>query len=283
MTQLNENNRYLTIDVIKQLFNKININDIIVNDLSIYQQAFVHRSYVRKTLVTIDESNIIPFQTESNEVLEFEGDSILGSYVARYLHYRYPKEQEGFLTTLKSKLVKTESLAKFAQFLGFNQYLIVSKYVEEQGGRTNSKLLENTFEAFIGAIYKDQGGLEQDPQSLIFPHLFIKNVIEKTINFAELNMIDDNYKDQLMRAFHQNFKGRHAVYKLLETNGVSNNCTFTCGVVHPYYPNIIVSKGTGRKKPEAEQNAAKLALNILDQIRIWSPNNKQGIEFEIIN
>jgi ribonuclease-3 len=275
-SQLNENNRLITIDVIEQMFNKINITDVQIKDLSNYQLAFVHRSYVRKVSLPPEDPAIVPFQTLSNEVLEFEGDSILGSYVARYLHDRYPKENEGFLTTLKSRLVKTESLSKFANYLGFNDYLIISKYVEEQNGRSNPKLLENTFEAFIGAIYQDQGGFDMDPYSLWLPHSFIKNVIERTINFADLNTTDDNYKDQLMRVFHQHFKGRHAVYRLLETKGVSNNCTFTCGVVHPLYPEVIVAKGSGRKKPLAEQNAAREALKRLDEIVKYQPSDRKS-------
>ena len=267
-TQLNENNMLINKETILEMFKKLNISNFQINDLANYQQAFVHRSYIRKQVQnsTPEESNLIQFQLESNEVLEFEGDSILGSYVARYLHYRYPEEQEGFLTTLKSRLVKTESLAKFAEFLGFGKWLIISKYVEEQGGRQNPKLLENTFEAFIGAVYRDNGGFRLDPCSLLLPHKIIRNIMELTINFGTLNKEDDNFKDQLMRAFHKHFKGRHATYTLIKTEGQSNNCIFTCGVLHPLYPNVIVSQANGRKKPQAEQGAAKIALEKLDWI-----------------
>ena len=278
-SQLNEQNKYISIDVIKQMFNKININNVQINNINNYQLAFTHRSYVRRTVtVNPEEDTVMPFQKKSNEVLEFEGDSILGSYVARYLHDRYPREQEGFLTTVKSRLVKTESLARFANFLGFNEYIVIAKYLEEQNGRTNPKLLENTFEAFIGAIYRDQGGLDMDPHSLWLPHMFIKNTIERTINFADLNAIDDNYKDQLMRTFQQHFNGKHAVYRLLETKGVSNNCLFTCGVVHPLYNDVIVAKGVGKKKPQAEQNAAKDALDRLSEILRYKPEGNTDEE-----
>ena len=271
--QLNENNIWLTREAVENMFRLINITDFAINNLEIYQKAFVHRSYVRKNIYEETPDNVIPFQSESNEVLEFEGDSVLGGYVARYLHHRYPSEQEGFLTTLKSRLVKTESLARFASFLGFGKYIIISKYVEEQGGRNNPKLLENTFEAFIGACYRDNGGLDYDPLSLLLAHRFLRNVIEMTVNFGELNQVDDNYKDQLMRAFHQHFKGRHAIYRLLKTEGQTNNCIFTCGVEHPLYPNVIVSQASGKKKPFAEQAAAKIALEKLDWIINYTPTS----------
>jgi len=270
--QLNENNVWLTREAVEEMFHRLQILDFTIHNLEIYQKAFVHRSYVRKNVVGETPENVIPFQLESNEVLEFEGDSVLGGYVARYLHHRYPQEQEGFLTTLKSRLVKTESLSKFATFLGFGKYLIISKYVEEQGGRENPKLLENTFEAFIGACYSDNGGLAHDPLSLLLPHRFLRNIMEMTVNFGELNQVDDNYKDQLMRAFHQHFKGRHATYCLLKTEGQTNNCTFTCGVQHPLYPDVIVSQATGKKKPIAEQAAAKIALEKLDWIINYNNN-----------
>lgn len=271
--QLNEKNRYISIDVIKSIFDKINIGDATVNDIATYQQAFVHRSYVKKRVLRPDDDGVMPFQTASNEVLEFEGDSILGSYVARYLHHRYPKEAEGRLTTLKSKLVRTESLAKFAEFLGFDRYLVISKMLEEKGGRGNPKLLENTFEAFVGAIYHDHGGFENSPKSMELAERFVRGVMESTVNFAEVNAVNDNYKDQLMRCFHQVFNGRHAVYRLLETSGPTNNCVFTCGVVHPLYPEVVVSKGTARKKPLAEQIAAKEALAKINEIVDYKPAN----------
>lgn len=280
ISQLNPNNRYIDANFIESIFHKLNINNFQLSDIKIYQQSFVHRSYIRqKKNIDNDEipSDVVPFQTKSNEVLEFLGDSIIGDYVSRYLYERYPNEDEGFFTTLKSRIVKTESLYKFATYLEFNKYLIISNYVEVQDGRNNEKLLENTFEAFVGAIYIDQGGLDFNPFSLVLPHKFIQNVMEQTTDFAQLNSIDDNYKDQLMRCFHQHFKGRHAIYKLIDTIQNGNNRTFICGVVHPLDNNKIVATGSGRKKPIAEQQAAKEALSKLDEIiklgREISPND----------
>ena len=308
INQLNHHNRLITAEFIREVFAKVNITNVQINDLSNYQLAFVHRSYVRKknqpsrrssaidgvvdaiieqprtedfetttantgiddtTSTVVDSSNIIQFQPESNEILEFVGDSILGNFIARYLQTRYHYKDEGFLTTLKSKLVKTDTLAKFSLFLGFDSYLIISNYVEHQDGRSNTKLLENMFEAFIGAIYQDQGGFDWDPYSLKLAHQFIQGVVEMTIDFVEINLQNDNYKDRLMRAFHQIFR-KHADYELIETTGESNNRTFTWGVLHPIYPHIIVSTGTGRSKLQAQQNAAKEALAILDKIQNWN-------------
>lgn len=269
ISQLNPNNCYIDVNFIESIFHKLNIDNFQLSDIKIYQQSFVHRSYIRqKKHIDVEElpCNVVPFQTKSNEVLEFLGDSIIGDFVSRYLYERYPHEDEGFFTTIKSRIVKTESLYKFATYLGFNKYLIISNYVEEQDGRDNKKLLENTFEAFVGAIYIDQGGFDFNPFSLVLPHKFIQNVIEQTIDFAQLNSIDDNYKDQLMRSFHQHFKGRHAIYRLIDTIQNGNKKTFVCGVVHPLDNNKIVATGSGIKKPDAEQQAAKEALKKMDEI-----------------
>lgn len=250
----NDKNIYLTPAILKEIYQRVGITDYRLTDISNYQQAFIHKSYVTRA------SEELEIELQANEVLEFEGDGILGGYVARYLIERYPNEQEGFLTVIRSRLVETRSLARFAKYLGFDKYLIISKLVEEQKGRESPKLLENLFESFIGAIYRDNGGFQHDPWSLWLPHLFIRKTMETTVNFGELIQKDENYKAKLMQLFHQHFKGQHPVYRLIKREGPTNNAIFTCGVVHPTNPEIIIAQAEGRSKVQAEQQAAKLAL-----------------------
>src|SRR3989344_8896206 len=109
--------------------------------------AFTHRSYLNESKEAI----------ESNERLEFLGDSILSLVVSEYLYKNYPAFNEGKLTNLRALLVNTKNLAENARKLEFGKLLKLSKGEEESKGRENQSLLADSFEALIGAIYLDQG------------------------------------------------------------------------------------------------------------------------------
>ena len=112
----------------------------------LFVQAFTHRSYL----------NEVKEKIESNERFEFLGDSILSFIVSEYLFKNYPYN-EGILTNLRSLLVNTKSLAETAAGLEFGKLLRLSKGEEESMGRQNQSLLADCFEAFIGALFLDQG------------------------------------------------------------------------------------------------------------------------------
>src|SRR5258706_9221382 len=109
----------------------------------LFEQAFIHRSYLNETKEKI----------ESNERLEFLGDSILSFVISEHLFLTYPHFDEGILTNLRSLVVNTKSLAKAAKALDFGKLLFLSKGEEESQGRENESILANTFEAFIGALF----------------------------------------------------------------------------------------------------------------------------------
>src|SRR5258705_10315931 len=117
------------------------------NDQKLYDQAFIHRSYL----------NEIKEKIESNERLEFLGDSILSFVISEHLFKTYPEFDEGILTNLRSLVVNTKSLAAASETLKFGNLLQLSRGEEESGGRKNESILANTFEAFIGALFLDQG------------------------------------------------------------------------------------------------------------------------------
>jgi ribonuclease-3 len=209
----------------------------------------------------INMETVMPLFDDSNEVFEWLGDGIIQSVVAVYLCKRFKNQREGFLTKLRSKLVKTESLSKFALFLGFDKYIIISKHIEIVcNGRKNARILEDCFEAFIGALMMDFG-FEQDGYKLCSQ--FIINIIEKSIDITELIIHDDNFKDQLMRYFQKTFNGKFPVYdQKLIANEVSDN-----GIVnkrfHMYVcepDGKVIGEGVARSKKDAEQKAAKSAL-----------------------
>ena len=177
---------------------------------------------------------------------------------------RFPKSNEGFLTRIRSRLVKTETLSKLALALNFDKYMIISKHVEIIGnGRKNSKLLEDCFEAFLGAMMHDFEQNKKLGNAYEIVSNFLINVIEKFIDITDLILKDDNFKDQLMRYFQKEFNGEYPKYEEISvennvtSSGVSNRKFHTC--VKDIYGNVV-GEGIAKAKRESQQKAAENAL-----------------------
>jgi ribonuclease-3 len=235
-------------------------------DIKEFQIAFNHKSYCKYNIKISDELReesktwSIPLQEVSNERYEFLGDSVIDLIIANYLFDRYPKEKEGFMTKLRTKLVCTKTLAKLSSYLDLTKYIVMSKYVEDIcGGRDNPKLLENCFESFVGVTYKLFG--------FEFCDNFVLALIENIdlIDIVDLIENDDNYKDQLLRYCHKNFEGRNPVYKQISMEGLSNHAIFTMCVMVPIGADSMLQMGQARgaNKKEAEQESARIALEKL--------------------
>ena len=274
----NENNFYITKEIIQSILQKGNINKE-VNDIELMQQAFIHKSYCKNNdfkknekffgnidAININDEkykNIMPLQDDSNEVLEWLGDGIIQSISAIYLFKRYNKQREGFLTKIRSKLVKTETLAKLALSLNFDKYLIVSKHIEIIcNGRKNARILEDSFEAFIGAIFTYFGS-KNECDGFNICKTFIINMIEQNIDITDLIMNDDNYKDQLMRYYQKTYGGKFPKYEQktiitsLNEHGIANK---KFHMIVRDNDNVIIGEGIAKSKKEAEQKAAKSGL-----------------------
>lgn len=265
-TTLNPNNILLSKNSIKKILSKGKI-DIDIKDIGIWQRAFVHKSYVKKeTNANSSENNInekvrnfdsvIQLQEHSNERLEWLGDAKLQGSVSYYLWERYPKQNEGFLTKLRSKLVKTKNLSFLAKKIGLTPYILLSHHVEFGcQGRTNPRILENTFEAFIGAMFVDFSNKVNPSYSYEIVRRFVITIIEKYVDIVDLVMNDENSKDQLMWYFQKHFNGAYPIY-LKEKH--ENDCFY----IYIKEPDTekIVGKGHARSKKQAEQLAAKNAL-----------------------
>ncbi len=204
----------------------------------LFEQAFIHRSYLNETKEIL----------ESNERLEFLGDSILSFVVSSYLFHAYPQFNEGVLTNLRSLVVNTKSLAILSKKLGFGKYLKLSKGEEDSMGRENASLLANAFEAFIGALYLDQG----------------LSVVKKFLEDALTPFISEHVKKRtfkdpksLLQEFVQSQKQSSPVYKVLREEGPPHAKTFTVGV---YVKNNLLGEGIGKSKQQAEEEAAKKTL-----------------------
>lgn len=153
-----------------------------IKNLSLYQKAFTHKSALK------EYENL----TESFETLEFMGDSVLGFIITKFLFDRFEERQEGFLTKARTKLVRSETLADIATKLGLNNIVLMDEKGMRNGWNNNPKILEDVFEALVGAIYMDLG--------LLHAKEFVLRIYNDP-RFINLNaiMIDDNFKDHLMR------------------------------------------------------------------------------------
>ena len=249
-----------------------------IKDVKLFQKAFVHESYKKGNdfnkdmkfygningLSFTDDHNMLPLQPESSEKFEFVGDGHIQSIVGRYLWMRFPDEDQGFYTKKRSKLVKTEGLSKLANALHFDKYLIISKHVEIiRNGRKNAKLLEDAFEAFIASMFEDFTLQKNAGYAYEKVNDFIVNLLHKFIDWTEIIFEEDNYKDILMKFFQKRFDGLFPIYdKIKEDNNVNHigqtSRRFYVQIKDPNHN--IVGKGDAKTIKEAQQNAAKNAL-----------------------
>ncbi len=206
-------------------------------------QAFTHSSYVnehRKWLY------------EDNERIEFLGDAVLELTVSQYLFEQFPQMSEGELTKLRAAIVCEPSLVTFAHALSFGDLVLLGKGEELTGGRMRPSLLADVFEAFIGALYLDQG-METVVQFLG------KTIFPKIREGAFSHVMD--YKSQLQEFVQRDGSGV-LEYKILQERGPAHNKEFVSRVS---LNGEELGVGIGRSKKEAEQRAAQMALAKLKQ------------------
>lgn len=184
----------------------------------------------------------------SNERLEFLGDSVVSFIVSDYVYRTYDQFNEGTLTNLRSLLVNTQSLAEAARHLGFGKLLLLSKGEEESKGRENATLLANCFEAFVGALFLDQG--IENVRSFLEVVLLIK---------AEELVKKQSFKDpkSLLQEHVQAKRQSSPSYRVISETGPAHAKVFEVGV---YVDGMLLAKGEGRSKQQAEGEAARLAL-----------------------
>ena len=219
-------NKNVTENFVSSILQKYGVPDK-VHNLNLYKRAFVHRSYCKRPHlenitngITIVEKpeNCISLKTKSNERLEFLGDGVLECITKYYLYRRFPKENEGFMTTKKIALVKNETIGRMAYEMGLNRFYILSKNAEEKKTRTNLKKLGCLFEAFLGALFLDFNKISIKDEDGWFDNVFVtgpgfqiaqtfvENIFETHVNWKELITTNDNYKNLLQVQLQQNFK-----------------------------------------------------------------------------
>ena len=203
------------------------------------EQAFVHRSYLNENR---------NFHLAHNERLEFLGDAVLELIVTEHLYQEYPDKPEGELTAWRAALVNTKMLSSIGRDLEFNDYLMLSRGEAKEEGKARDYILANTVEAFIGAMYLDQG--------LQFAKKFI------TLNI--LSRLEEILKDKLFLDAKSRFQeiaqekmGITPTYSVIKEWGPDHAKNFSIGV---YLNKDLASEGEGSSKQEAEEDAAKNAL-----------------------
>jgi ribonuclease-3 len=267
----NMNNILVNDTDILQILNRYNVKLDKVNHIEYFRQSFTHKSYCKKDIYPqhiLDAAKIelgnppelLELMDKSYERLEYFGDRVLKLIVSMYLFHRYPKQDEGFMTRLQTKIEDKKNLAVMSKEIGLNKFFIISKQIEMMNGRNLDKLHEDIFEAFIGALFLSNG---------FEPCMFlIINLLETLIDYSEKLYCDNNYKDQLLRIHHQN-KWKFPQYITIYHEGPPHKRKYIMGVEKNDLTNSetsldkkCISYGIGSSKKEGEQNAAKMALII---------------------
>ena len=208
-------------------------------------EALRHSSYVNENRHS---------GTHSNERLEFLGDSVLSLVTSSYLFALFSEQPEGDLTKIRADLVCTRSLSKFARSIGLGDYLLLGHGQEMVGGRDQNKILEDAFEALLAAIYLDSG------KNLEAVAAFLNPLLEKEVNqlLSEQPIMDP--KSHLQEIV-QEAKGLLS-YEIVSESGPDHDKVFKYEV---HINSNLVGTGSGRSKKEAEQMAAKAAIEDLEK------------------
>ena len=207
-------------------------------------QAFTHSSYV-------NEHRKMRYQ--DNERLEFLGDAVLELTVSQYLFEQYANMSEGELTKLRANIVCESSLVLFANELKFGDYVLLGKGEEITGGRTRPALLADVFEAFIGALYLDRG--------LDEVRKFLEKVVLPKIRSGIFSQVTD-YKSLLQERVQRDSSGC-IEYMIVAESGPAHNRFFVSRVLLNQQE---IGEGKGKSKKEAEQQAAKIALDQMKEV-----------------
>ena len=217
-----------------KLLKKLGINP---KNMSLYEQAFTHTSFMH-------EQNL----SSSYETLEFLGDAIVDLIVSDYL-YKSGKYNEGEMTKLRASYVCENALYEYATDLGFSKYIKVGVGEKKSKGNFKKAIVADVFEAFIAAIYLDQGfeTAKNIGLKIIVPYIEDKNIL-----------LFNDYKTVLQEAVQTTKKSLE--YVLLKEEGPSHDKTFEMSVI---VDGITLGTGVGGSKKEAEQEAAKQALKLL--------------------
>lgn len=202
-------------------------------------QAFCHRSYLNESP---------GFYLSHNERLEFLGDAVLELVITEHLYKKYPQKPEGELTNWRASLVNAKMLSEVAKKLGFNDFLLLSKGEAQETGKARQYILANTFEAFVGATYLDRGYKKCDEFIKKYLLIELPDIIKNNLFKDSKSRFQEEAQEKV---------GITPTYKVMKEWGPDHAKHFTIGV---FLDNELIAKGEGSSKQEAEEVAAKNAL-----------------------
>jgi len=209
------------------------------NHLSLYETALIHKSASKLDT----QKNLV-----NNERLEYLGDAILGSVIAEFLYNRFPNQDEGFLTQMRSKLVNRTFLTELTYQIGLNNYIKSNT----NNTAENSHIYGDAFEALIGALYLDKGYKRTR-------EFIIKKLLANYVNLSEVQHTNTNFKSQLIEWSQKNKKEIN--FETTEhLSGDNRNPSFITVITTDEQP---IGQGEGSSKKESQQNASKKALEHL--------------------
>lgn len=218
---------------------------IFFKNKNLLKQAFIHRSFINEN----------PGSSLShNERLEFLGDAVLELVVTDFLYKKYPSYTEGELTAIRSALVNAIIISEVASKIGMNNYLLLSKGEAKDNGKARQYILANTYEAYIGAVYLDQG---YDAVN----KFVIDTLLHRTQEIVSKKLWRD--AKSLVQEKVQEYLGVTPAYKVLSESGPDHDRHFTVGI---FFGPSMIAEGKGKSKQEAEQKAAETALKIKNWI-----------------
>lgn len=217
-----------------------------VNNIEFYQQAFCHKSAIKELGLEL-----------SNERIEFIGDAVLNLVVGSFLFEKFNYENEGFLTRLRTKLVSGSNLCVWAEKIHLQDFVVMNDKAMKNGWNTNPRILEDTFESLVGAIYLDND-MDIEPAKK-----FIHNFLDE-LDFEDVRK-DTNYKDILMR-YAQSNGFPPPDYKCSEYKDPEKNEKRFC--VQVVINGKVLSEGFERNKKLSEQKAAFNVLRCMQLINV---------------
>lgn len=213
-----------------------------------YQQLF-EKALRHKSIV--DNEKFESYETY--ERLEFLGDAVLDLIVTEILFEKYPKENEGFLTKLRAKIVRGDTLFEMSKKLGLSEFLEIGERAAGQGIELSKSVLSDVYEALVAAIYISSG--------YDSAHKFVSSHIDRFIDFNKIVKVIDNYKSLLME-YSQSERLKLPKYQVMSEEGPGHDKTFHVAV---FIESKKLGEGTGKSKKKAEQAAAQDALETLGQ------------------
>ena len=223
---------------ISELLSRFNFE---IKDRSLFVEAMTHKSYSAENNLKYD-----------NQRLEFLGDAVLQILLTEYLYLRYPEEQEGQLTKMRSALVRQEAFAKLAKDMHLDEFIRMGRGELQNNGQSRKSTLCDAFEALAGAIYLN-AGLEQ-VSGVVMPMLREGFPDPKELLF------DLNPKGMLQEYTQKNCNSERPEYRIDSKDGPDHDCEYTISVL---LNGSVLGSGKGKSRKSAEVNAAMDAMNYL--------------------